>query len=349
MLRPTRAISALLGAVALLGTMLVSATPAQAAVPNRFGFVLYNGAVVAAGTTPAATTVVPLAVGIYQVTFPGQAFSGGVVHVTAISNGPRWCQAQSWAPSGANEVVIIRCYRAGGVLDNSGFSAFFTTSSGPGAGGPYGYVDTQASGAIVSQYNAAGAPNTVTPIAVGQWSVKFPGIGSGGPIDGSVQVTAVATVPTRCKIRNWTSIPAQQEVNVLCFNAAGALVNSRFTVSYQQKTSLYGPAIPPKYFGYLWNNPPVGPPTTNFNSQLGFSANTLTPAGVGLSLVTFPAIGFNPLTVQVTAAGSNANFCGLNFPWTVAGTTLYVRDVSCYTNAGAAINTGFTVSANSRL
>ncbi|MEU7819315.1 hypothetical protein [Catellatospora sp. NPDC049111] len=348
--RPTRVLSTLVGIVAMLGTLLVAGTPAQAAVPNRFGFVLWNGAaVVAGGTTPAATTVAPLGVGLYQVTFPGQAAPGGVVHVTAITNGPRWCQAETWFPSGVNEIAIIRCYRVGGVPDNSGFSAFFTMASGVGASGPYGYVDTQPTGVIISQYNAAGAANLVTPLGVGQWSVKFPNIGSGGPIDGSAQVTAVASVGTRCKIRNWTSIPAQQEVIVFCFNSAGALVNSRFTVSYQQKASLYGAGFPPQYFGYLWNAPPVGPAFTNFNSVLGYGANTLISAGPGLSLVTFRQIGFAPLTVQVTAAGSNSNFCGLNFPWTISGVDLYVRDVSCYTNAGAAVNTGFTVSASSRL
>ncbi|GAA2394268.1 hypothetical protein Cme02nite_08960 [Catellatospora methionotrophica] len=348
--RPTRVLSTLVGIVAMLGTLLVAGTPAQAAVPNRFGFVLWNGAaVVPGGTYPAATTVVPLAVGRYQVTFPGQGITGGVVHVTAITNGPRWCQAEAWGPSGVNEIAIIRCYRVGGVPDNSGFSAIFTNSSGPGAPGPYGYVDTQPTGTIISQYNAAGAPNVVTPLGVGQWSVKFLNIGSGGPVDGSAQVTAVATVGTRCKIRNWTSTAAQQEVIVFCFNAAGALANSRFTVSYQQKASLYGAGFPPQYFGYLWNAPPVGPAFTNFNSVLGYSANTLISAGPGLSLVTFRQIGFAPLTVQVTAAGSNSNFCGLNFPWTIAGVDLYVRDVSCYTNAGAAVNTGFTISASSRL
>jgi hypothetical protein len=350
MLRPTRALAALAGIVALIGTLLVSATPAQAAVPNRLGFVLWNGAaVVAAGTTPAATTVTPIGVGRYQVKFPGQAITGGVVHVTAISTVPRWCQAETWFPSGADEIAIIACYRVGWAPDNSGFSAFFTHSSGPSAAGPYGYVDSQASGAIISQYNAAGAANLVTPLGVGQWSVKFPAIGSPGNVDGSVQVTAVGTVPTRCKARNWISTPAQQEVIVFCFNPGGGLANSRFTVTYQQKTSLYGAAIPPKYFGYVWNAPPVGPPTTNFNSVLGLGANTIAPAGVGLSLVTFRAIGFLPLNVQVTAVGPNSNFCGLNVPWTVAAPDLYVRDVICWTNGGTRVNTGFTVSANSRI
>src|SRR5436190_3349778 len=53
--------------------MLTGVTPAQAAVPDRFGFVLWNGAaVVPSATVPAATTVLFAPPGHYRITFPGQ-------------------------------------------------------------------------------------------------------------------------------------------------------------------------------------------------------------------------------------------------------------------------------------
>jgi hypothetical protein len=345
------AVTGTLAVAALSAAVLASAAPAAAAVPDRIGFVLWSGsAVVPSGTTPAATTVVALGVGRYRVTFPGLATTNGIVHVTAIKSTPHWCQAESWGSVGPDETVTLRCYLAGGVLDPSGFAAFFTRSSGTGAGGPYGYVDAQPSGAIVSQYNSAGAGNVVTPLAVGQWKVKLPGLGTPGPNDGSWQATAVnAASPARCKIASWSSTPADQSANVFCFNSAGAAFNTRFTVSFQYRTSLYGAAIPPKYFGYLWNIPPLGPPTTNFNAVLGVGFNTISSAGVGLSLVQFPAIGFTPDTMQVTAYGPSSNFCGLNTIWAHSGTTTVVRDVNCFTNAGTAVNTGFLISDNSIL
>ncbi|GHJ44679.1 hypothetical protein Cs7R123_20210 [Catellatospora sp. TT07R-123] len=348
--RSRRVLAPLLTLLALLATVLTAASPAQAAVPNRFGFVLWNGAaVVPTGTTPAATTVVPIGVGRYQVKFPGQAAIGGVVHVTAINTAPHSCQVEAFGVSGADEIVNVRCFKVGGVLDNSGFSAIFSQSSGVSGFGPFGYVDTQASGAIVGQYNASGAANTVTPLAVGQWLVRFPGIGSAGPVDGSVQATPVGTVNARCKVANWNSLAAEQRVWVYCFTPAGAPMNTRFTLTYQQKVSLYGPSWPPKYFGYLWFKPPVGPATTNFNSVGGFGVNTVAGSGAGLFLVTFPNIAFTPDTVQVTAFGTTPDFCGLNTTWAHIGTSTVVRDVNCFTVNGTPVTSGFTVSANSLL
>ncbi|MEU0093504.1 hypothetical protein [Kribbella sp. NPDC006257] len=338
----------------MLAMFLTIVSPADAAVPDRKAWVLWNqtsASIVPFGTWPTTTTVTPLGIGRYQVKFPGQGAPNGVVHVTAVNNTPHWCQAETWGQSGADEIAIIRCYRVGGALDVSSFSAFFVRASGGPSSGPYGYVDSAATGALISQFNSTGAANTSTPGGVGQWLVRFPGLVTGGPLDGSLQATAVNPQQgARCKVGSWASTGGGQDVKVLCFNAAGALLNTRFTLTYQYKVSLYGAAIPPKYFGYFLNQPPAGPPTTNFNSVLGLSANTILAAGTGLSMVTFPKIGFTQNTVQVTAYGANPNFCGLNTFWTnTTGPDLIVRDVNCFTNSGAAVNTGFTVSANSIL
>jgi len=330
---------------------VATALPADAAVPNRFGFVLFNGvAVVGSGTTPAATTVLVGPPGRYQVRFPGQAAKGGVVHVTAINPKPHWCQTDKFGPSGVDEIVAISCYRPGGVREKSAFSLIFSSSSGPAAGGGrFGYVDAQPSGLLVSQYNSAGLANGVAHAAVGKWLVKLPGLSTPGPQDGSFQVTAVSpNVGARCKVANWASGAAGQQVKVFCFNSAGLPFDTRFHLTFQYKRSLYGAVRPPKNFGYLWNRPPVGPPSTNFNSVLGPGVNTLLPAGVGLSLVTFKAIGVTPDDVQVTAFGGGSQFCGLNTAWAHIGGGAVVRDVNCFTNAGAPINTGFLISHSSR-
>jgi hypothetical protein len=345
----TRAILALaLGLVSTLGF----ASPAQAAVPDKVAWVLWTGAaIVPSGTSIAATTVVPLGVGRYQVKFPGQATAGGIAHVTAVSNVPRWCQLEAWFPSGVDELVNVRCYRVGGVLDNSGFSLIFTRSSGLGGAGPYGYTDVNAAGGLITGFNNSGAANLSAPIGpAGQYQVRFPGLGSGGPRDGSLQATAVnAAAGAHCNIVNWVSSPPSQDVRVHCFNSAGAGLNTRFTLSYQQKTSLYGAGYPPKYFGYTWWAPGVGPATTNFNSVLGLGANTTVASGLGLWMTTFPRIGFLPDNVQVTAYGTAPNFCGLTNPWFHnANPDIIVRNTFCVTVTGAPVTNGFLISANSR-
>ena len=326
-------------------------TAAQAAVPDRLGFVLWNGsAPVASGTSPATTTVTVLGVGRYEVLFPGQAAAGGVVHVTAINSAPHWCQVNGFGPSGADEKVLISCHRVGGAPDPSAFSAIFSSSSGPAAGGgAFGYVNSQVTGALVSQYNSAGLANTASHTSTGQWLVKFPGLATPGPVDGSLQATAVSPqVPARCKVAAWSSSGGSQTVKVSCFDAGGAPLDTQFTLTYQYQRSLYGAVMPPKYFGYLWNSPPLGPASTNFNSQVGPGANTISSSGIGLSLVRFPLLGAPPDDVQVTAAGGGSEFCGLNWAWTYSGTDTIVRDVNCFTNAGAPVNTGFLISDNSR-
>ena len=322
---------------------------AGAAVPDRFGFVLWTGAVDPTGTTPAATTVSIGGVGIYKIVFPGQAAAGGVAHVTAINSVPHWCQVNAIIVASPDEIVTISCYKAGGVPDYTNFSAIFDSSSGPltTTSGAFGYVNALPSGALVSQYNSAGLANAVAHTGVGAWTVKFPGLATPGPIDGSLQASAVSQpgVPARCKVGKWSSSPSGQVALVNCHNAAGALVDSQFTLTYQYLRSLYGGAIPPKYFGYLWNQPVGGPPSTNYNSILGPGANTLSPGS--LATVKFPALAVLPDDVQVTAAGPTSDFCGLNFQWTHSGSDTIVRDVNCFTNSGSPVAPGFLISDNS--
>ena len=139
--------------------------------------------VVGSGTTPAGTTVGVVGTGQYKITFVGAAAAGGVVHVTAINSAPHWCQVNGFGPSGADEVVSISCYRVGGAPDFTGFSAIFSSSSGPASAlGAFGYVNSMPSGALVSQYNSAGPGNTVTHTATrASGRVKFPGLSTPRP------------------------------------------------------------------------------------------------------------------------------------------------------------------------
>jgi hypothetical protein len=347
--RPVLALAVAAGVVAAI--VVVDAAPAQAAVPDKVGFVLWNGAVVGTGTTPAGTSVINFGIGRYQVKFPGAGATGGVVHTTAINSVPHWCQAESWSQSGPDELVNIRCYRAGATLNNTAFSAIFYSSSGISPFGQYGYVDAMALGGTFSQYNSVGAANTVTHLGAGKWTVTFNSIGSPGPRDGSLQATPVNTaVAAHCSVGAWSSNPAVQSVTVYCFDAVTlAPLDTRFTLTYQYPVSLYGAISPPLYWGYLWWMPGVGPATTNNNSIVGPGGNNPAAAGVGLTTIKFPRIGVAPPDdVQVTAFTTAPNWCSLDAIWThPGGGDLLVQHVSCFGPAGGALNVGFLASANS--
>jgi hypothetical protein len=337
-----------MAAVLVAGAGLFVAGPAQAAPPDTHGFVLWNGGfTVPSGTWPPATTVTPTIPGRYRILFPGQAAPGGVVHVTPVNDAARWCQAVKWGASGADELVYVDCYQPGGIRVPTAFSAFFESRSS-GTTGQFGYVFTDPSGFIVSEFNSAGAGNGVTPIGPGLWEVTLKGLATPGPVDGGIQVTAVSGGPARCKVAKWASSTSDQLVVVACFDASGLPLNTAFTLTYQYEVSLYGAVAPPKYFGYAWDVPPAGPPTTNFNSQVGLGLNAIVPAGPGLTLVVFPQLAVLPDNIQVTAFGSGPEYCGLLTSWTHSGTDTVVRDVSCYDSAGNRTTTGFLISANSQ-
>ena len=185
----------------------------------------------------------------------------------------------------------------------------------------------------------------MTHVSTGVWKANFPGLASPSGVAGSWQATAVnkQTVPSRCKVLNWTSSGSGETATINCYNAAGAFFDTEFTLSYQYLRSLYGPVLPPKYFGYLWNQPVGGPAPTSYNSTGG--ANTLTPGPI--AVVQFQGIGATPDDVQVTGSGQSTDFCELDQPWGHSGADTVVKDITCYTNAGAHSASGFLISDSS--
>jgi hypothetical protein len=339
----------ILALTAMTGTILLAA-PASAAVPDAFGFVLwYGGTTPPTAMWPPATTVVPGPPGLYRVTFPGQAAKGGVVHVTAVNDAPVWCQVEKYGPAGLDEVAFVGCYRIGGAPVNSGFAVIFASSSGPPAvSGGYAYVAADAGGGILSEYNSSGSGNGVGHSGIGTYEVKLPGLGSRARNQGSLQVTAVNSAQgARCKVAKWATLPGGQLVSVACFDSFGAPLDTDWNLSLQDQQALYGGFAPPKYFAYLWNIPPLGPPRTNINSIAGPGVNTLTPAGTGLSLLIFPAVAQRPDDIQVTAYGATSEFCNLLTRWVTSGPDVLMRDVACYDTLGSRIDTGFFASYNS--
>ncbi|MBB5867740.1 hypothetical protein F4553_001119 [Allocatelliglobosispora scoriae] len=337
-----------------LAAIATGAAPAQAATPDVKGWVLWDvttASVAPSGTWPAATTVTTLSTGRYQVTFPGQGAPGGIVHVTAVSDSPQWCLAESWSQSGTSEVAVIRCHKIGGGPVASSFSAFFTKSSFVAfSPRPYGYVDSLATGSIVTQFNSSGGVNTSTPGPgpVGQWTVKFNGLTSaiGNPFGGGIQVTAVnanTATAVRCKVGGWSSSPSGQDIRVLCFDAVGSPVNTRFTVTYQYQVSLYGAVSPPNNHGYVLTFPNGGPADTNYNSVSGVGSNGVGAGTPGFA--NFPAIGVSQNTVQVTAHGQNPFFCNIRNPWSNTGSLLVV--VACFQPSGGQVGSGFLVGTSS--
>lgn len=338
-------------AVLFLGAGLATAVAgaAQAAVPDHWGFAYVNKPAVAgipdlshqAGSWPSAfkVHVTPGVTGQDFVRFPHIASRRGVVHVTAVVAAPVWCQAQKWGPSGTDEVVAVRCFRAGGVPVFAPFSVMYTKSSkGPfPAGRAYGYVHFTPGHGIVARFNSSGSTNTVATVSTGVWVVAMPGLGS-AKRSGNVQVTAVrAAGPAKCQLSKWASTPGRQLFRVRCYNGLTTPLKTGWTLSYQRRRAITG--TQPKRFAYTFDNKPLAagpyapvPPAVNFNSASAI--NNIRRAGAGLRLVQFPRVGRLPNTVLVSPFRIGAGFCNLLTLWATSASGVTVRDVACYTAAG---------------
>jgi hypothetical protein len=336
------------------GLAVAAAGTAQAAVPGHWGFAYVDKPSVPgipdpthqAGSWPPGFVVhvKPGVVGQVFVRFPRIASSRGVVLVTAVTDAPVWCQAQKWARSGPDELVAVRCFKAGGAPTFAPFVVAYSQSSkGPiPAGRRYGYVHYSPVHGVVARFNSAGGVNTVAALAPGVWAVRLPGLGSAG-LAGNVQVTAVnAAGPAKCEVGGWHPAPARQLIEVRCYNGLATPLKTGWTLTYQRGRAVTG--TQPKHFAYTFDNKPTAagpyapvPPAVNFNSAAGI--NNVRSAGGGLRLVTLPRVGALPDTVLVTTVGSGGRFCNLLTRWATTPGSVLVRDVACYTATGVAVNT----------
>lgn len=336
--------------VALVATLLAPTAPASAKIVSNWGFA-YNDNPNPVGeyvmpkkrqwgswkdlypTEWATVSKVPSTTGLYRVQFPHIA-SKGIPHVTAVNKEPVSCHVTAWTPGLDNaQFVYVRCFSPFGAPADSGFSVNYTDNKD--SDGLYGWVHAGASGAVLNSYNSSGGVNAISASGTGSYKVLLPGLSSLTAM-GNIQVTAVSPYrPVRCKPAAWYPSASGQMILVTCYDAFGNTVPSDFTLTFNHKANLLGDAFPPKLWGYIWDDlaPVVPPSATNVNS-VG-SVNSVATAGTGLRLVTFYKIGEDPSQVQVTAFGANSSFCNLNSAWKIADGHVFVRDVACYSNAGA--------------
>jgi hypothetical protein len=180
------------------------------------------------------------------------------------------------------------------------------------------------------------AANTVTQLSTGTYRVDFPGLGL--ETGGNVQVTAYGGSSERCKVGGWSSSGSTLSATVFCHNTAGALVNTQFTASYLRRpASASGQATG----GYLWANQPSTEyytPSTTYQWNASGALNTIQRYGVGSYAATFPGVNLYGGTVEVTAYGSSSDYCKVGY-W---GSN--VVGVSCFNNAGAPVDSAFTLS-----
>jgi len=369
-----RVLLTLLALLAGTASALLPARPAHAMLPNVWGYgYLDPGGPVPGPLTNSTTSVSSVGQvsgggGSYLVRFPGVAAPQGVVHVTAIAKTgnpapqpPAWCEPDNWAPSGPDELIKVSCWVQGaGTIAPfaTGFSINWLSATYSGPAVPdLAYAQSDGVSGLLTQFDSAGAPLSVSHMGTGVYQIKLPLVGPGGStLGGDLQVTGqvqATGAPARCKVGNWVNVGGTQLPTVLCFNAvSGTPADTRWTLTYQFRLDLRG--LFPNGWGYYWQVSGA-PVLTNFDTATswgGVGSGPVPPAGVTVKM---PGIGFSatPFSeANVTAFGGGPGFCRLGElgggpPWFNAGGTLQIRSVDCFNGSGAPLPTDFFVTYTS--
>jgi len=77
-------------------------------------------------TQPGDLTISRTGTGVYTVSVPNQAQTGGSVQVTGYGTAATHCKVESWGPSGSNQAINVRCFNASGAAADEYFTMSYT-------------------------------------------------------------------------------------------------------------------------------------------------------------------------------------------------------------------------------
>jgi hypothetical protein len=220
------------------------------------------------------------------------------------------------------------------------------TSSGSsyvvfGAPGAYGYVwaddvtSATSTPSLAYQKNSTGATNTLARTGTGAYTITFPNLRMNA---GTVNVTAYGTGSEMCKVQNWLAGAGGLAVKVLCFTAAGAPADVRFTATFARP-------VGGSRWGYVWGNLPGAAsytPDSRYQDNATGASNTITRLSTGRYEVRLPGIGGAGGAAKATAYGGGSEACKVE-GWSQNGADELVT-VQCTTAAGVATDTKFTMT-----
>ena len=198
----------------------------------------FDSAFMHSGDTPVYNTVQRSGPGHYTVSIPGLGSKGGHVQVVAVQlfGVTVACRVVAWAPDGGAMLVSVLCRDLTGTPVDTYFDLTFVKSlklTGYSASrGAYLFADHPTSAsyhpAKAYRYSSADTVPTVKRSGKGRYSVILPGMPSGG----AAQVTPFGPGKTRCNLSSIRTSGSPQTVGVRCYDIAGHLADSRFTLAY---------------------------------------------------------------------------------------------------------------------
>jgi hypothetical protein len=295
-----------------------------------------------------ALTVASGQTGVYAANFAGQdrlANEDEAYFMTAYS-APlgAYCTNAGW---GDTEVTVY-CYSAAGVLTNMRFTVAHVSSASFGGRFAFGWVSSGSESVEASQsyrYNPTGGDIFSTRNATGSYTVRFSGLGRKTAADReAVIVNTYGGSAAVCQPASWTTVGADLDVAVRCFTAAGADVDSPFSLMVVDGNRT-GARL-----GLAHADQPASASYAPANSAVRPTGSVLvTRNGVGDYTVAFTGFyrsGDLAETFLISATGSAPGRCNIN-NWSNSGDagTPTTVDVDCATPAGVAADLPFSIVA----
>lgn len=339
--------------VAVAGAVIV-AQPAHAGAVPVDGYVWGNQPgnpdyFVATGyehnSAGGAIRITRLGAGSYRVRFYGMAGVGGVAHASAYGNN-FLCTVSNYFPSGADQLVYVRCFTTAGMAVDSRFVANFTNRP---AAGSFGYLWSDdptpplAGHTPAIYYDSTGDPVVVYRAAVGVYQVQLGSYeqdSAGLWATGVFRATPFGSSPKHCQPWDPAFAIDPTMIEVHCYDDTGSAVDSRFMLTYARKVTMLG--LPdPRASASLDTFTPVLEGWTNTAG----GAPTFSMIGTNSYQIDFPNADVPRGHAIATVMGTPPMFCNIQAWWPTLGWEHVL--ISCFDgnngdpNPAALVNVGF--------
>jgi hypothetical protein len=214
----------------------VSYTSLQPLSSRKFAYLWWNGSWTPStyqfNSSGSTNTVAPMSTGVYSVTLPGLATTGGTVQVTAYGGGNEWCKVADLYASITVENVEVRCFTPTGDPAHAQFTLTFVDGGNivghSDHDSAYALVDPRWAPSIATTWRYSWPFGSSTPFSVsggaGVYTVTVPPRTD----TGTVHVTAQGFGSESCGVVGWST----GGIVVKCYDRYGSPVDTPFLVAY---------------------------------------------------------------------------------------------------------------------
>ncbi|MCA8974475.1 MAG: hypothetical protein KDC98_07120 [Planctomycetes bacterium] len=285
----------------------------------------------------------------FTVNMPGMGSELGCVLVSPY-DGNHTAVVRAMAPDGVGgQSVLVQLFTpTGAAANDAAFTLLFRRRGGLAE--REGYVThltpSLSSTAPAVAWNGDRGNPSVIRMNPGDYLVTFPGLHTISSENGCVQATAIGNGLRRAVVRSWTHTGSDLQVRVQCRDVTGAMVDSMFSVHYNEVAAPISPRVGSG--AHLYANLPTAAnyqPATAYRDSNGDAGphdmETIQRISTGVYRVFLPDCYAGSSTVQVSPHGVNDNHASIA-SWG-AGPTGAVVEVEVFDENGAPIDGTFTL------